>query len=236
MGKYEGIRRGYIYGLVDPRSGVTRYIGKTLTPEHRLHRHLKEKDEDDHRRKVRWIAQLSRMDLHPTMQILEEGDWISDELDERERYWIAVARQLIGGLLTNLTDGGEGGWEHIKTYKRRSSEELGVERRRINLEKRMKGLDQNGNPVPSGYYPKPFDCKSCGAHVAYPIRYQTRRCQDCRKAETAPVSRKLTEDGVRAIREALSNGAAVREVAAQYGVSYAQISRIKHRVHWGWVD
>lgn len=97
----------YIYGLVCPKLGSFRYIGKSTNPEARLRAHISSarRGAYDHHT-ARWISSLLNDGLRPTLEVIqeiEEGEcW-----REAERKWIKKA--LDEGLpLTNSTLGGEG--------------------------------------------------------------------------------------------------------------------------------
>ena len=93
-----------IYSLRDPRTGMTRYIGKAAKPRDRLrsHRHSSKRGEDTH--KGRWMRELARLGLEPRMDIIEmiDGDGCAEEIQ-----WIAKMRAM-GWPLVNSTDGGDG--------------------------------------------------------------------------------------------------------------------------------
>lgn len=97
----------YIYGLLCPLTGATRYIGKSIRPERRLIAHIGGalRSEYNHHT-ARWIRKLHAAGLRPTLvilQIVEAGqDWRSIE-----RAWIEKA-QKAGWPITNSTAGGEG--------------------------------------------------------------------------------------------------------------------------------
>lgn len=95
-----------IYGLVCPRLGMIRYIGKTKnTLEGRLKGHLSDARMFKYKHHTsRWIRKLLRDDLSPDIVLLEEvsGDWVKAEI-----WWIAQGRKL-GWPLTNSTIGGDG--------------------------------------------------------------------------------------------------------------------------------
>lgn len=104
-----------IYGLIDPRSGRCRYVGKTKGDESkRLRAHIC----DAMRRggeipRFRWINQLLALGLTPqsvTLERVHEEDWRA-----AERMWIAEMRHRFHDLL-NATDGGDGvhGYVHKK--------------------------------------------------------------------------------------------------------------------------
>ena len=92
----------YIYGLIDPRDGQLRYVGKANDPEHRLYMHMAEKYRC-HR--TAWIAGLKSNGLAPELCIIAV---VADtEWEAQERYYIAYYRGL-GCDLVNGTDGGDG--------------------------------------------------------------------------------------------------------------------------------
>lgn len=94
----------YIYGLIDPRTQLIRYVGKTnqALPS-RLNSHIQDRGRC-HR--VNWISELRRLGLKPEIVLIErlEGNW---PWQEAERYWIAYGR-ANGWPLTNNTSGGDG--------------------------------------------------------------------------------------------------------------------------------
>jgi len=99
----------YIYGLVDPRFGVVRYVGFTSkTLKQRTVRHIQESvaPRSSHYRKSRWIVSIMSEGIEPTAVLLEEvppdADW-----QEAERRWIKYYRDR-GNDLCNHTDGGDG--------------------------------------------------------------------------------------------------------------------------------
>jgi hypothetical protein len=101
-----------LYALVDPRTGLVRYIGKTSkAPEERLHYHIKgSKHKRCHREK--WISMLIEMGLQPQLQIIDvvEGNGSQAEMDLIKKY------REMGCDLTNATDGGDGspGYKHTE--------------------------------------------------------------------------------------------------------------------------
>src|SRR3990167_2852391 len=107
----------YIYGLVDPRNGKMRYVGKADDPIKRLRLHLNEKR---HCHRVHWIQSLLRQNLKPVLVIIQSVpiyDW-----QEWEKYWIEMHREA-GYDLVNNTDGGDGvsGLKHnLQTRKKLS--------------------------------------------------------------------------------------------------------------------
>lgn len=64
-----------IYSLIDPRTGVVRYIGKTDNTKRRLRVHLAEaKHSNGHNHRLNWIRSLLSENLVPILIILEVGN------------------------------------------------------------------------------------------------------------------------------------------------------------------
>ena len=97
----------YIYGLVDPRTGLVRYIGKADIPQVRYKNHLCPPETNADTKKSRWINKLLRMNIRPSLvilQVVKRSDW-----RDAERKWISDYRQKYGRhFLTNTTAGGDG--------------------------------------------------------------------------------------------------------------------------------
>jgi len=92
----------FIYGLVDPRNGSIRYVGKADDPERRLFEHSTCKAAG-HKRN--WIALLKRMGLKPQLVYLCRVH--HDKWEEMEKFQIAFFRSR-GMADLNYTDGGDG--------------------------------------------------------------------------------------------------------------------------------
>lgn len=118
----------YIYGLIDPRSGLIRYVGQTKTsPKKRLKVHLHQSRyprNSNLTHKEAWIRGLMIAGLRPTIEVLEvvgpNGDW-----ESREKEWIR--KELENGMpLTNLTSGGDHGFcgQHSDEFKRILSKKM----------------------------------------------------------------------------------------------------------------
>jgi hypothetical protein len=96
-----------VYGLLDPRTGSLRYVGKTHRTAHRrLRRHLAECYLRGDSHKERWLRALLRLGLEPSIIEIERCE-TADDLVEAERFHIAYARSS-GCDLVNATDGGDG--------------------------------------------------------------------------------------------------------------------------------
>jgi len=129
-----------IYGLTDPRSGLIRYVGKSISGLQRARQHRSSaKSEDTY--KARWIKSLRRLGLDFRIEVLEEH-LKPNTLSAAEKRWIAYLR-TTGVRLTNLTDGGDGQCgrkcseaTRAKFRKRKISEETKEKLRKANLGKK----------------------------------------------------------------------------------------------------
>lgn len=131
----------YIYGLIDPRTGLIRYIGKcTRSPEERLGKHMHEaRTSTSQCHRLEWLRQLDWLDLMPLVTVLDElpSSARLPEHNEAERWWIATARDY-GYDLTNNTDGGDGGstWDDIseeERARRRANMSVAARKRLANM-------------------------------------------------------------------------------------------------------
>lgn len=118
----------FIYGLVDPRSGYVRYVGKSNNPKRRRHLHLNPSSLRPKTRKNRWIIGLLNAGKRPELILLEQ---VSDSSwEEAEIRWIAYYRSIPQyPQLTNGTSGGDGAQKGHKkspeTLKKLSVSNLG---------------------------------------------------------------------------------------------------------------
>jgi hypothetical protein len=94
----------YLYGLVDPRTKVLRYIGKTKNPANRYSQHCNSYKHSEKRTPVvEWIGELANEGLKPDMIFLvKRTNWIFGRGDWEEN-WIYVV-SLFGGDLLNVVD------------------------------------------------------------------------------------------------------------------------------------
>lgn len=112
----------FVYLLRDPRDNAIRYVGWTLlAPDERLREHLRERQRNNRHHRARWIKCLARLQLAPTIHVVQRGR--GDGWADAERKWIARCR-ADGCDLVNGTDGGEGvpGHRHSEETRRRLSE------------------------------------------------------------------------------------------------------------------
>ena len=92
----------YIYGLVDPRDGLFRYVGKANDVQKRLEGHLADKKTT---RKRKWLKQLSEMGLSPSVVILAKVPM--SKWQQAEKFQIALFRER-GMADLNIAKGGNG--------------------------------------------------------------------------------------------------------------------------------
>lgn len=96
-----------IYGLIDPRTLLIRYVGKSSSGMTRPCNHGKGHTlRHDRTRCGNWIRKLQSAGLEYSVVILELCD-SPEALALAERWWIAFGR-VCGWPLVNHTDGGEG--------------------------------------------------------------------------------------------------------------------------------
>ena len=95
----------YIYTLEHTITNEIRYIGKTNSPERRLHHHWTVGYKSNN--KIgNLLKSLKKLKLKPIMKIIDET---SDNWQQLEMYWISQFKTW-GFRLTNYTDGGEGSY------------------------------------------------------------------------------------------------------------------------------
>lgn len=107
-----------VYGLIDPRTRLIRYVGKSSRGMTRPTMHHK-KPVSDQTYCARWVRSLQRAGYAVEICVLEYLQTETQAL-AAEVWWIAYG-QLSAWPLTNLTDGGEGMCNpHPQTRKKMS--------------------------------------------------------------------------------------------------------------------
>lgn len=120
----------FIYGLLDPRNEIVRYVGFTSDLKRRYRKHLSDARCNRGGHRNNWIRKLFSEDILPDIIVLEKVSF--EERENREKYWIG---KLSKNNLTNMTEGGEGmsGHKHsLETRAAISDKKRGV---RINSSK-----------------------------------------------------------------------------------------------------
>lgn len=133
----------FIYGLVDPRTGMLRYVGKADNPSKRWYDHLCS-PKSEHTHKANWIKQLRADNCRPELIIIEEVP--TAKWQESEQSWIRHFRSL-GCDLTNGNDGGVGGVCPTKAVREKMSlSQRGKPRNPASIEKMR--ITKTGKPNP----------------------------------------------------------------------------------------
>ncbi len=97
--------------MIDPRTNLIRYIGKTVNPKDRYTNHINQRLVND-APKDRWIRKLVKQDLKPILKILIKVDEKNWERSEKE--FIKHYKQF--GNLLNVEEGGYSGCNRNITW------------------------------------------------------------------------------------------------------------------------
>lgn len=146
----------FIYRLIDPETGDTHYIGKSVSPHQRLRQHLKETDSP----KSYWVQSLREKGLEPILEIIDVCP--AQKADEVEHRWIFEYRKNKAKLFNVYPHAPENDerfgkynsledWEKVLYHAKRVSKE------KIHLESLLDWCDfaqQNGADI---FFPE-YDC------------------------------------------------------------------------------
>lgn len=201
----------YIYGLVDPETDEIRYIGKSIRPMERLTNHMNETSKC-HR--CNWLQSLKGKGLRPRICFFE---FIPNGIDwqNREKYWIRVGKDN-GWPLTNNTDGGDGvtGLSGDALYRLQTAW-VG---RKHKPETLLKIGKASKGRIHTEYHKQHMSNIMKGREITW--------------GDTISESnKKLTDSDVENIKEKLSKGAKVKDLAHEYGVHRTTISKVKSGVY-----
>ena len=201
------MRQEYIYGLICPRSGQIRYIGKSIRPKDRLNDHMNDRSKC-HR--VNWLSSLREDGLKPSLAILEIVPR-GESWQDRERHWIAHGL-LSGWPLTNNTSGGDGVPDLCGDARDR------IRSAWVGRKHSPESLIKIGNA-------------SRGRRHTDEHKEKVRQIMKKREItwghKIAESVRKLTNNDVQVIINCLKNGEKVVEIAERYGVHRTTISKVK---------
>jgi hypothetical protein len=157
-----------IYGLIDPRDGVIKYVGKSTTGLNRIRQHSEfARLKKEKTPKSYWIKKLISLGLKPIGTVLSSHS-SPEELMKAEIEWIAKYRAL-GLPLKNLSAGGYGPLHVLQSKETKLKKSIANKRRyedpqeRIRTSLAMRGIlkgrtfpergrpiqDQFGNKYPS---------------------------------------------------------------------------------------
>lgn len=112
----------FIYGLVDSRDLMIRYIGQSSVGMRRPKQHNAKWQQHRKCHLYSWIRNLNDAGFQHEIIILESCE-SRDQLDDLERWWIAYGR-ASGWKLTNHTSGGEGRKNFDEAARKRLSESM----------------------------------------------------------------------------------------------------------------
>lgn len=213
-----------IYGLTDPESDLVRYVGRSAQPHERLKQHIREaRDVRRDYRKCRWIRSL--VDA-PGLRIL---DWATPEdAVAAEGYWIRRLRR--GGCdLVNTGLETQGGWTpaawtasaNARRGRPRPISAEGLARQRAARASQVIGPRSQATKAK-------VSARLAGRKKSSET---VERMRLARQGEGA-ASALLTEDQVLSIRREVERGAARKDVAVKYGVSYSAVTDIVLRRSW----
>jgi len=199
----------FIYGLVDPRTSLIRYIGKSVRPEGRLTDHCNDQSVTW---RTNWIRDLKSHGLKPELTILHElpddADWQTSE-----REWISKGREL-GWPLTNCTDGGDGAKGLPPESRQR------IIRAWIGRKHKDESLVKIGQASRGRHHTDEHK-----QHMSDLMRGRDITWID----KISKSLNKLTDEQVIEIRSRLANGENQYRLAEEYGVHQGTISNIKRR-------
>lgn len=107
-----------IYILVDPRNGRVRYVGATENPKEREKAHGGLRD--GARRRWKWIEELRRYDMRPSMRIIGEVETAKSASMERMaiRFYLSVGSDLLNACHNDSARGA--------TSRHMTDEEIGA--------------------------------------------------------------------------------------------------------------
>lgn len=201
----------HIYGLVEPDTGLIRYIGKSIRPEQRLRDHINDKL-PCHR--TNWIKSLKSKGLEPELIVLESirGAW---PWQESEKYWIKYAKQN-GWPLVNSTDGGDGVLNLSGESKERMLKTW------LGRKHKPESIIKIGNASRDRHHTE--------EHKEYMRELMKDRefTIEWRK-KLSIASRKFSDEQVVLIRHRLSCGERVCDLAKEYGVHRTTITNLNKR-------
>lgn len=137
-----------IYALIDPRTMLINYVGKTENGcKRRYHRHLWERDQEAYQTLCKkWLRDLKMAGFDPIIHMLD-ATCTRAELATEERWWIAYGRALSWPL-TNMTHGGDGVSGRKLTDEQKARISAGLRGHSPSMESRKKMSKSASNPSP----------------------------------------------------------------------------------------
>jgi group I intron endonuclease len=131
----------YIYCLIDPRTNLVRYIGKTVNMRTRYSHHCSVyKNSQVSNLRANWLKGLLKEGLKPIMEVIEEID--DNRTDFWEQHYISLYRSW-GFPLTNMTSGGEMSFGHSpETIEKIRKGAIGKNKGKIRSEETKRKLSE----------------------------------------------------------------------------------------------
>lgn len=212
-----------IYGLIDPRTDLIRYVGKSSSGLNRPRQHRKDPVTQT-TYCARWIGSLQQQGLDIQITILEKTT--AETLSEAERWWIAYGR-LSEWPLTNLTDGGEGAPGYCPPEDTR---------RKMSLASKGKPKSEEHRAAIGAGNRRRWMSQEARDTLARKLRGRKRSAETCARIGRASSGRKHTEETRRRIAESMtgkrpSPEAIAKTTAALYGRRVSEETRAKHRAN-----
>lgn len=176
-----------IYGLVDPRTLLIRYVGSSTTGLSRPNAHRTPREQRRPSYKTSWVKSLLDAGLDYTVVVLEVRPV---DLHASERFWIAYGR-ACGWPLTNLTAGGEGALGRVASKETRAKLSASLRGKPRSPEAAKASADgHRGKPLKPEHLAKLRGRKQAPEHVAK--RAAARRGRACAPETKAKIAAALT--------------------------------------------
>lgn len=154
----------------------------------------------------------------------------TDDLDNREKFWIATLREQ-GHSLLNCTDGGSRGQVFSDETRAKMSLARSMQVRTPEHISALHAGRDAWMKSPEGR--EIMQSRMAGENNPnYGVPWTPERRRKTMAARTS----RLSEDDVRAIRKSASEGVMLKTIAEQYEMNPATISRIISRQRWAHVD
>ena len=197
-----------VYGLLDPRTGHLRYVGKASCLRDRAVKHLCPSNLAGSSHRVRWLRQLRQLHLKPVPVVIETFDTEAAsllaeiELIEYFRY--------LGCNLTNTAPGGIGGYTGP-----------------MSAETRAKLSASNRQPKSAEHR-----ARIAESHVGIRPSAATREKSRQAKLGDRNGNAKVTLAMARLIRELLQQGVLQKEIMQEFGISRRTVYDISSGKRW----
>ena len=187
-----------IYALVEPFSGLIRYIGKTTqTLPKRMWDHWYRLKSGKKTHCYDWLRSLIKEGHGPDVVVIQDGFRELEELNSAEKHWISYFKNVQKMPLTNHTAGGDGGVMDASTRKKVSDSRKGKgkwsEERRRKASERMKGTN---NPFYGRKHSEESKCKMSASSIGG-INQHTRKTHCKNGHEFTPENTYRCNDGGR---------------------------------------